>query len=203
MSSRNLKQETLDILTEFLEIAINNILYIRKLYPLSIFLPKKKYCVTVYQVVHPEVSQYIKDTLRAVRFHLQKNQLKKVFVCFEDQETIVDRFVIDVLVVQDLVDSDPFLVNLEQSLRTILLKLHAIPFYLDDTFSDEASFSIRIETSMLSTVEFNSMPAYEDFPWIEQETEQDIVESETSIVPIHMLDSDSLKLQFYVEKKQN
>lgn len=50
--------------------------------------------------------------------------------------------------------------DLEQSMRNSILKLHASQAYLTD-LSDEASFSIRLETTAYSNLEFNQEARYE------------------------------------------
>lgn len=91
----------MDILLEFLEVAIHSVLYSRKLYPDSIFVAKKKYGVAVFQAVHPDVAKYIQECLKAVAFHASKKQLKQVLVCFEADDIVTDRLVVDVLAIAD------------------------------------------------------------------------------------------------------
>lgn len=180
--------------------AIHNVLYVKKLYPDTVYSLKKKYGVLVYQVIHPEVCQYITQCLRAVVFHAQKGQLKKVFLCFEQNETVVERFVFDLLLNRDNCESDQFLTELEASLRTFMLKLHATKDYLVNVTSPDSTFSIHLETSNYSTIEFNDDPSYEDFPWIEESHPDKLTTNSFSIIPLHGIETDILKLQIYAEK---
>ncbi|XP_018562641.1 mitotic spindle assembly checkpoint protein MAD2B [Anoplophora glabripennis] len=199
MSLASVKINVADILCEFFEVILHNVLYIRKLYPETIFVPKKKYGVVVYQSVHPDLNEYINQCLRAVAFHAKNNKLKRLFVCFHD-DVIFEKYVFEVLELTNFVESDPFLVDLEQSLRDFMLKLHSSQNYLED-LSDNATFSVRIETTAYSSLEFNQNPAFENFPWIELSEENGNYVSSPDIVPIHSVKTSFLTVQVYVEKE--
>lgn len=89
--------EISEVFCEFLEVIIHNILYIRKLYPESIFLPKRKYGILVYQSIHPQLNEYIRDCLKAVNFHSKSQQLKKCVLCISTNNSIIEKYVIDIL----------------------------------------------------------------------------------------------------------
>lgn len=89
-----------EVLCEFLEVIIHNILYIRKLYPESIFVRKRKYGIVVYQSVHPQVNEYISDCLKAVEFHSWARQLKKLVLCIVTANSVIEKYVIDVVDIQ-------------------------------------------------------------------------------------------------------
>lgn len=61
-----------DVLSEFLEVAVHLILYVREVYPVGIFQKRKKYNVPVQMSCHPELNQYIQDTLHCVKPLLEK-----------------------------------------------------------------------------------------------------------------------------------
>uniref|UniRef100_A0AAR5P4F9 HORMA domain-containing protein n=1 Tax=Dendroctonus ponderosae TaxID=77166 RepID=A0AAR5P4F9_DENPD len=83
---------SVDVLLEFLEVAIHTAVYLRQLYPESIFVARKKYGVAVFQAVHPEVAKYIQECLKAAGFHASKKQLKRLLVCFEADDIVADRY---------------------------------------------------------------------------------------------------------------
>ena len=60
----NFGQVVADVLCEFLEVAVHLILYVREVYPVGIFQKPKKYNVPVQMSCHPELNQYIQDTLK-------------------------------------------------------------------------------------------------------------------------------------------
>ncbi|XP_030746442.1 mitotic spindle assembly checkpoint protein MAD2B [Sitophilus oryzae] len=190
-----------EVLCEFFEIAIHNILYARKLYPDAVFESRKKYGVVVYQAVHPGIQNYIQNCLKAVAFHCKKRQLQRLYVCFESDEIVRERFVFDVLGVTELYDSDPFFVELEQYFRSFILKLHSSQIYLPDLPTD-SSFSIRLQTSFNLSVEFNENPSFEEFPWVEESKSDIISEDRLSIIPVYTVDTQCLKIQILIETPQ-
>ncbi|XP_021099028.1 mitotic spindle assembly checkpoint protein MAD2B isoform X3 [Heterocephalus glaber] len=68
----NFGQVVADVLCEFLEVAVHLILYVREVYPVGIFQKRKKYNVPVQMSCHPELNQYIQDTLHCVKPLLEK-----------------------------------------------------------------------------------------------------------------------------------
>ncbi|MGH0143722.1 UNVERIFIED_CONTAM: hypothetical protein FKN15_000787 [Acipenser sinensis] len=73
-----------DILCEFLEVAIHLILYVREVYPSGIFQKRKKYSVPVQMSCHPELNQYIQDTLHCIKpliVKLLRAFILKISVC--------------------------------------------------------------------------------------------------------------------------
>lgn len=88
------------MLCEFLEVIIHSIIYIRKLYPESIFVRRRKYGIVVYQSTHPQLNEYITDCLKAVDFHSKTQQLKKLVLCINANPSVIEKYVIDVLDIQ-------------------------------------------------------------------------------------------------------
>ncbi|KAJ7306629.1 hypothetical protein JRQ81_010048 [Phrynocephalus forsythii] len=82
----NFGQVVADVLSEFLEVAIHLILYVREVYPTGIFQKRKKYNVPVQMSCHPELNQYIQDTLHCIKPLLEKNDVEKVVVVILDKE---------------------------------------------------------------------------------------------------------------------
>uniref|UniRef100_A0A8C2N7S5 MAD2 mitotic arrest deficient-like 2 n=1 Tax=Cricetulus griseus TaxID=10029 RepID=A0A8C2N7S5_CRIGR len=86
-----------DVLSEFLEVAVHLILYVREVYPVGIFQKRKKYNVPVQMSCHPELNQYIQDTLHCVKPLLEKNDVEKVMVVILDKEhRPVEKFVFEI-----------------------------------------------------------------------------------------------------------
>uniref|UniRef100_A0A8B9M3E3 Mitotic arrest deficient 2 like 2 n=1 Tax=Accipiter nisus TaxID=211598 RepID=A0A8B9M3E3_9AVES len=82
----NFGQVVADVLSEFLEVAVHLILYVREVYPIGIFQKRKKYNVPVQMSCHPELNQYIQDTLHCVKPLLEKNDVEKVVVVILDKD---------------------------------------------------------------------------------------------------------------------
>lgn len=165
-----------DILCEFFEVVIHNILNSRKLYPETIFELRKKYGIPVYICIHPDLKDYINECLKAVNFFISKRQLHKIFICFHSGKSILERYTFDILDVNDLVKrysssfldniktlwffSDLFLVKLEQSMRTCILKLNASLSYMKN-LPEKSTFSIRLLTNCYTSFEFNQDPNHQ------------------------------------------
>ena len=81
-----------DIFCEFIEIVIHNILYIRRVYPDTIFESKRKYGVVVHHSMHPGVCEYILHCVDTIGHYLKKNQLKGVFLSLNSGENIVEKY---------------------------------------------------------------------------------------------------------------
>ncbi|NP_001012106.1 mitotic spindle assembly checkpoint protein MAD2B isoform X1 [Rattus norvegicus] len=93
----NFGQVVADVLSEFLEVAVHLILYVREVYPVGIFQKRKKYNVPVQMSCHPELNQYIQDTLHCVKPLLEKNDVEKVVVVILDKEhRPVEKFVFEI-----------------------------------------------------------------------------------------------------------
>ncbi|XP_061040944.1 mitotic spindle assembly checkpoint protein MAD2B isoform X2 [Eubalaena glacialis] len=93
----NFGQVVADVLCEFLEVAVHLILYVREVYPVGIFQKRKKYNVPVQMSCHPELNQYIQDTLHCVKPLLEKNDVEKVVVVILDKEhRPVEKFVFEI-----------------------------------------------------------------------------------------------------------
>ena len=98
MSVLGLSVTASDILIEFLEVAVHNVLYVRNIYPSSIFVRRKKYGVPVQMSTHPYLNEYITECLKTIRDLLQKNEVRKVTVTFfNESQRAIERFVFDIL----------------------------------------------------------------------------------------------------------
>lgn len=70
------------------------------MYPEAIFVKRRKYGIIVYQSVHPQLNEYITECLKSAEFHAKRKQLRKLVVCINALGTVVERFVFDVLLIQ-------------------------------------------------------------------------------------------------------
>lgn len=48
------------------EVAVHTILYVRQIYPVDLFIRRKKYDTPVFQSRHPALNQYISGAVKAV-----------------------------------------------------------------------------------------------------------------------------------------
>jgi len=86
-----------DLICEFLEVAIHQILFVRSIYPKELFERKRKYTnAVVWMSRHPELNDYIADFLQGLNPFLQSGLVEKVAVLIKNnEEETIERFVFD------------------------------------------------------------------------------------------------------------
>ncbi|GFG35471.1 hypothetical protein Cfor_09126 [Coptotermes formosanus] len=200
MSVLGLSVTASDILIEFLEVAVHNILYVRNIYPASIFVRRKKYGVPVQMSTHPYLNEYITECLKTIRDLLQKNEVRKVTLTFFDEtQRAIERFVFDILDLnKTLNQDDPYFIKGEEAFRGFCVKL-AVTASCLRPLPNKSTFRVQIHTIETVSVSLAEDPRYQDFPWIESDEQENEVMN-ANIVPIKTLDTGLLKLQIYVEQ---
>ncbi|XP_041907338.1 mitotic spindle assembly checkpoint protein MAD2B isoform X5 [Corvus kubaryi] len=148
----NFGQVVADVLSEFLEVAVHLILYVREVYPIGIFQKRKKYNVPVQMSCHPELNQYIQDTLHCVKPLLEKNDVEKVVVVILDKEHHpVERFVFEITQPPLLsISSESLLSHVEQLLRAFILKISVCDAVLDNN-PPGCTFTVLVHTREAAT----------------------------------------------------
>ncbi|XP_055515210.1 mitotic spindle assembly checkpoint protein MAD2B isoform X1 [Leucoraja erinacea] len=190
-----------DVLCEFLEVAIHLILYVREVYPIGIFQKRKKYNVPVQMSCHPELNQYIQDTLHCIKPLIEKNEVDRVVVVILDKEHHpVERFVFEISQPPLLsVSSDSLLSRVEQLLRASILKISVCDAILD-TNPPGCTFTVLVHTRDVATRNMEKIQVIKDFPWIHAD-EQEVNMREPRLIPLKTMTSDILKMQLYVEER--
>ncbi|ELR61108.1 Mitotic spindle assembly checkpoint protein MAD2B, partial [Bos mutus] len=207
-----------DVLCEFLEVAVHLILYVREVYPVGIFQKRKKYNVPVQMSCHPELNQYIQDTLHCVKPLLEKNDVEKVVVVILDKEhRPVEKFVFEItqpplLSIREggcpcagrtssslLPSSDSLLSHVEQLLRAFILKISVCDAVLDHN-PPGCTFTVLVHTREAATRNMEKIQVIKDFPWILAD-EQDVHMHDPRLIPLKTMTSDILKMQLYVEER--
>uniref|UniRef100_A0A9J8BIK9 Mitotic spindle assembly checkpoint protein MAD2B n=1 Tax=Cyprinus carpio carpio TaxID=630221 RepID=A0A9J8BIK9_CYPCA len=191
----NFGQVVADILCEFLEVAIHLILYVREIYPSGIFQKRKKYNVPVQMSCHPELNQYIQDTLHCVKPLIQKNEAEKVVMVIMDKEHHpVERFVFEISQPPLLsISSETLLSHVEQLLRAMILKISVCDAVLDNN-PPGCTFTLLVHTREAATRNMEKVQVIKDFPWIVAD-EQEVHMEEAKLIPLKTMTSDILKEQ--------
>ncbi|CAI5783056.1 Mitotic arrest deficient 2 like 2 [Podarcis lilfordi] len=197
----NFGQVVADVLSEFLEVAIHLILYVREVYPTGIFQKRKKYNVPVQMSCHPELNQYIQDTLHCIKPLLEKNDVEKVVVVILDKEHHpVERFVFEITQPPLLsISSDSLLNHVEQLLRAFILKISVCDAVLNNN-PPGCTFTVLVHTREAATRNMEKIQVIRDFPWILAD-EQDVHMRDPRLIPLKTMTSDLLKMQLYVEER--
>lgn len=195
MEEENESKTRSDVLIEFLEIAIHDILYYRNIYPENIFTLKKKYNIPIYVSKHPKVNEYITECLKTAKELLEGNVVKQIaLVVLTDKDLPVEKYVFEIQ--QSNTDyQDKYFVKTEEVFRQYLLKVAVAEISLKK-LPENCTFEIQITTNEQSSVKLNENVGHVHFPWIEAEY---AVENLQSILPIKSLDTKNLKLNMYVE----
>uniref|UniRef100_A0A452GKY5 Mitotic spindle assembly checkpoint protein MAD2B n=1 Tax=Gopherus agassizii TaxID=38772 RepID=A0A452GKY5_9SAUR len=180
----NFGQVVADVLSEFLEVAVHLILYVREVYPIGIFQKRKKYNVPVQMSCHPELNQYIQDTLHCVKPLLEKNDVEKVVVVILDKE---------------FPPPNSLLSHVEQLLRAFILKISVCDAVLDNN-PPGCTFTVLVHTREAATRNMEKIQVIKDFPWILAD-EQDVHMHDPRLIPLKTMTSDILKMQLYVEER--
>ncbi|XP_025257576.1 mitotic spindle assembly checkpoint protein MAD2B isoform X1 [Theropithecus gelada] len=150
---------------------------------------------------HPELNQYIQDTLHCVKPLLEKNDVEKVVVVILDKEhRPVEKFVFEITQPPLLsISSDSLLSHVEQLLRAFILKISVCDAVLDHN-PPGCTFTVLVHTREAATRNMEKIQVIKDFPWILAD-EQDVHMHDPRLIPLKTMTSDILKMQLYVEER--
>ncbi|TFY72788.1 hypothetical protein EVG20_g208 [Dentipellis fragilis] len=148
-------EQTVRGITEFIEVAIHTILYVRHIYPPDLFIRRKKYNTPVYQSRHPVLNEYITGAVKAIESELALGNVDKVVVVIKDKnEVALERFIFSI---QTMIEMESFNKDtsveeaipagaLGQYFRSFLVKLNMIEAQLGELSLDaDNSFAIVLE----------------------------------------------------------
>ncbi|XP_074655165.1 mitotic spindle assembly checkpoint protein MAD2B-like [Tubulanus polymorphus] len=197
---QDVTQVAVDILSEFLEVAFHCILYVREVYPSGVFERRKKYNVPVQMCCHPDVNKYIQDTITGLKLILDRQSLEKIcLIILSPDHKPLEKFTFEIGTKQNpSLSEDKFLLKLEQSLRAFLLKLNICDATLE-SLPEECSWAVQVHTKDSTFLEIEERQIEKDFPWIEADESQTIIE-DANVVPLKALNSSLIKMQLYVEE---
>ncbi|KAH9950871.1 DNA-binding protein [Amylocystis lapponica] len=144
-------------ITEFIEVAIHTILYVRQVYPVDLFVRRKKYNTPVFQSRHPALNEYISGALKAVAEELVLGTVDKVVVVIKNQKEVpLERFI---FAVRSMIQVESYNKDTSaqrrrrndvdrpgQYFRSFLVKLSMIELQLGQMhMGDDLSFAIVLE----------------------------------------------------------
>lgn len=191
-----------DIICEFLEVAFNLILYVRKVYPDGIFRKCQKYNVAVMMNCHPELRDYIKDVLIGIRSLLRLGNVERVTLQLMSEERPVERYVFEVQLpeVSDAdIDCGSERIGLEQRLRDLLLKIHTSDAVLT-LLPPDCSFIVMVQTKESVANEMVHCEHFEGFPWVKSDNSEPTDRNAVpTIVPLKSCSTQLFDLQCFVE----
>jgi len=132
MANHSVNNDLLDPFLEFLEVFIHQIVYLRQIYPASIFTKKKKYKTPVMMSEHPMVNEYIEKTLSSIKEFLSSpdSEVESVILVVEENGRVVEKTNLEIdmrSIRKQVTDLDQYLIQLQLSFVSVLLKLSQIP----------------------------------------------------------------------------
>ncbi|KAI0931699.1 hypothetical protein AcW2_000536 [Taiwanofungus camphoratus] len=142
-------------ITEFIEVAVHTILYVRQVYPPDLFVRRKKYDTPVFQSRHPALNEYISGAVKAIAEELVLGTVDKVVVVIKNKdEAPLERFIFAVwnMIQVEAYNKDTSVENamtsavLGQYFRSFLIKLTMVECQLGQLeMGDDLSFAIVLE----------------------------------------------------------
>jgi len=183
----------LDTFTDFLIVAIHQILHERKIYLSTTFLTAKRSDLSVQQSRHPGLCDYINHTATAVYRAILSGTVKRISVVIFVQDLPREQFVFDITKLsQRILDTagreieleERFpLVDAEQQLRGVLSKLRDYCVSLE-ALDEHRTFNTVIETDDDSTLDPDVRRQWNDMPNIYTEDNRQSGEQVSNYVKI-------------------
>jgi hypothetical protein len=85
-----------DLICEFLECCAHRILYMRDIYPASLFERTRKYGLMTWTNRHPLLVKYLREVCDATRASIRQGSAESFCVCISSDSRILERFVFEV-----------------------------------------------------------------------------------------------------------
>ncbi|KAJ3408205.1 MAD2 mitotic arrest deficient-like 2 [Chytridiales sp. JEL 0842] len=216
---------TLDVILEFLEVAIHSILYYRKVYPEDVFIRARKYQLIVRKSRHPLLNEYILDFLDGIKPDLLKGVLNKVHVVILDSlSNPVEKFVFQV---RDAMESLTFeskktaitsasVEAVESYFRNLMMRIMNCGTYLQDNEApakddsngkegkrgdeteDDANLTFNLFCELYGS-EPHPTSYLEGTEWVMAEASL-VHLTRSSVVPLKTLDAGVVQVQMYMEE---
>ncbi|XP_038685186.1 DNA polymerase zeta processivity subunit isoform X2 [Tripterygium wilfordii] len=184
--------ETARILVEFLEVAINSIVFLKGVYPTGAFERRRYMNVVVQRARHPQLREYIHSAVTGLLPFIQKGLVERVAVIFFNTDNMpVESFIFKLMVSLSYgakVEEG----DLEFSLRSFLIKL---------SVSEPVTKVLPHDFRWEITAYFRSLPKVDTSTdaelWIPTDTKQ--WQQPPQITPIKSMSSEPLSMQLYLE----
>lgn len=144
---------------------MNTIIYVRNVYPASIFKRQKMYNTTCYICIYPPLREYIQNVLKTASTLKRQNELHKIDLVFERDETTLEMFSFGFeaapgakQLFDDDICNDQYLIEAEETIRGILLSLDEKCKNLRTLPPNGVNFKILLHTTQVALVKLTSDP---------------------------------------------
>jgi len=196
MAATNNEHNYLTVFLELVEVLIHQVIYLRDIYPKSIFSKKKKYKTPLMMCEHPWVNDYIQKTIASIEAFIKGQQpdLNSIVLVLSEEGCVTEKYFLD-LDLQTLLAgisvNDEFLVDLQLSFVTVLLRLNQV-------LSDMKAPSKEVEWWVeLGTSQTGALKLSKSLEW-GMSSSLSTSQFNGCIHPVMALDQ-PIKLQIYVE----
>ncbi|XP_065183401.1 mitotic spindle assembly checkpoint protein MAD2B-like [Sycon ciliatum] len=204
-----------DIVCEFLEVAWHQILFLRDVYPASVFGRRRMYGTSVRMCLHPDVNQYIAQSLEAIRGCLVRGDVETIVLVVRNQAgLVVEQYVFEAAVPERR-DPDEFedryLLEVEASLRAALLRLTTCAGGLGSLHGDGVTFAVLVKTrrDAAERLAVQSAAQVQPMHWLEANCSSggggdgdggsETIAAPNDLHPINSFSSEHVKLQVFVQ----
>jgi len=121
----------ISVFLELVEVLVHQVIYLREIYPKSIFAKKKKYKTVVMMCEHPWVNDYIQKTIGSLEAFLrgQEPNIDSIILIMSEEGSVKEKYFLDLdiqSIVQGISPNDEFLVDLQMAFVTMILRLNQV-----------------------------------------------------------------------------
>lgn len=178
------------ILTEFIEIYVNQIIYIRKVYPRQIFQKRKAFCLPVNKSIYPPLNEYVQKSLICSQHLIGTKELKRVEILIYDDNGTHESYMMNFL--EDFLIDESDLMILQENFRQSLCELEIKCKVLNE-IKQPSKFKILLHTKERAYQKLCNDSTYQDFLWRQvNEINKSAVKK---IIPISTCDCYSLHIE--------
>ena len=181
------------LILEFLEIYINQIIYIRGIYPHQIFRKRKAYCLPVFYNIYPPLNDYLQKSLICTQHLLETQELRRVEIQIYNDDGNQESFCIDIF--EDLIIDEIELKILQEVFRQCLCELD-IKCKILNELKRSSKFRILLHTKNRAYQNLCNDSNYQDFLW--RKVTNDESRLRKVISPIKTCDFMSLHIEHFV-----
>jgi mitotic spindle assembly checkpoint protein MAD2B len=182
--------QTLEIILEFIQAAIHYILYIRAVYPSTIFKKTKIYNVPIRQSTYPALNNYINSLLQTIKPDLKLGKLNKLYICLKKNQLTVEKYTFQIIAIADGLKSLPS-EELECYLRAFFLKLSCLDSHLTP---------IPSGSEWAAYVELTNQDSFLNSDELIPAQGKEIKVEKGRLLPLRTVNTGLMKLELFVEE---
>ena len=145
-----------EILIEFIEVWIHNVIYKANLYPSQIFRSRYKYNISVKQSSYPPLNNYIRTLVLSLQPHLHQQSVHSITISIQQEMETQESFSLTISYPKDTVpqsDLDPpekLISCCKDAFRGHIVSVLNSDSKHDSEPSEKRTFSVSVKTSELA-----------------------------------------------------